>query len=332
MKIKKRKLIGVMLVIVALLTLAMVVPAVLSVKASGSNSYSITESKKQNDETDETVAVFSGISNYTNIEITYGTVLVQYVDQNENELADDVVLKGETGDTYTAVAKEIEGYTCIEVKGWTTGEYTDEQQLVQYVYKKNEEEIIRTAYIRKPGTWSSDMYCYVYSAEDESVKNAEWPGLGMTYVANGIYKYEVPSEITNPLVIFTDGRYQYPGVMKRGLELPGDMVYLSGDWKPFTANVLTSINVAYFEKTASWDDDIYCYVYSSEDGAINAPWPGVKMTHVYGNIYKYQVPSNVTSPLVIFSDSKQQYPGSMQPGLPLTGNMIYQKGLWKDCN
>ena len=332
MKIKKRKLIAIMFVLVALLTLAMVIPAVLSVKASGSGSYSITENNTQSTETEENITLFAGGSIYTSMEIAYGTVLVQYIDQNANQLAEDIVLKGKTGAEYTAVAKEIEGYICVEVKGWTTGKYTAEQQVVQYVYEKIEVEIVRTAYIKKPGTWNNEMYCYVYSGDDDTIKNAEWPGVKMTYVANGVYKYEVPSEISNPLVLFTDGKNQYPGVMKRGLELPGDMVYLSGDWKPFTTSVLTSVNVVYFERESSWGEEIYCYAYSSEDGAINAEWPGVKMTHVAGNIYKYQVPSGVTSPLVIFSDSKQQYPGSMQPGLPLSGSMIYQDGLWKNYN
>ena len=170
MKIKKRKLFALLFVLVALLALAMVMPAVLSVKASGGGSYSITENNAQTTETEEKITLFSGNSTHTNLEISYGTVLVQYIDKNNNKLAEDVILKGKTDAEYTATAKEIEDYICVEVKGWTTGKFTDGQQVVQYVYEKNEVETLRTAYIRKPGTWNDEVYCYVYSADDESIK------------------------------------------------------------------------------------------------------------------------------------------------------------------
>ena len=52
------------------------------------------------------------------------------------------------------------------------------------------------------------------------------------------------------------------------------------------------------------------------------------MTQVSGNIYKYEVPENITDPLVIFTDGINQYPGSMEKGLDLSGSMIYENGRW----
>lgn len=93
----------------------------------------------------------------------------------------------------------------------------------------------------------------------------------------------------------------------------------------------TGSNIAYIELPSGWSSKVYCYAYDGITGEVNnGQWPGVQMTHVSGNIYKYQVPSNIQSPLVIFySSDKYRYPADMEPGLSLSGSMIYQNGEWK---
>ncbi len=264
---------------------------------------------------------------YEEVVITYGKVVVSYVDANGAAIADSVTLEGQTGTSYATSAKTISGYTYSKTVGNASGTYTDGTITVQYVYTVNQVVTGSTAYIKLPSGWGSTVYCYAYSADDES-SNAAWPGVAMTYVSNGIYKYEVPSNISNPLVIFTDGNNQYPGSMQPGLSLSGDMIYADGTWKTYSEEVVTG-NVAYIEKESWWGSTLYCYAYSADDDTSNGSWPGVKMTYVSGNIYKYEVPSNITNPLVIFTDGNNQYPGSMQPGLSLSGSMIYQGGSWK---
>ena len=262
--------------------------------------------------------------------ISYGKVVVKYVDVDGKVIAEPEVLEGKSGDEYQTSAKNIYGYEFSKVNGNKNGQFIEGEIEVRYVYSKIQVVKTRTAYIKKPNTWGNTMYCYVYSADNDNVKNAAWPGVEMTYVANGIYKYEVPVDISNPLIIFNNNIYQYPGSMQRGLELPKDMIYVSGVWKEFSEKVLSNETVAYIEINQNWKKTMYCYVYSSDDGMSNAPWPGVEMEHVYGNVYKYTVPNEISNPLVIFTDKSLQYPGSMQPGLPLVGSMIYQNGVWKD--
>lgn len=262
--------------------------------------------------------------------ISYGKVVVSHVDESGKNISELDILKGKAGEEYQTSAKNIYGYVFSKVDGNKNGKFTDDQIDIKYIYSKIKIEKTRTAYIKKPITWVNTMYCYVYSADNESIKNASWPGIEMTYVANGVYKYEVPADISNPLIIFTDNIYQYPGSMQRGLELPGDMIYVSGIWKEFSANVLSNENVAYIETGHNWGKTMYCYAYSADDGMANAQWPGIKMEHVYGNLYKYKVPTDISNPLVIFTDGNNQYPGSMKPGLPLVGHMIYQNGVWND--
>lgn len=90
-----------------------------------------------------------------------------------------------------------------------------------------------TAYLKLPSGWGSEVYCYVYSEENESVKNAEWPGEKMTKVSGNIYKYQVPDQISRPLVIFTDKNNQYPASMQKGLSLNGSMIYQDGIWENY---------------------------------------------------------------------------------------------------
>lgn len=87
-------------------------------------------------------------------------------------------------------------------------------------------------YLELPSGWSTNVYCYVY--ENENINNASWPGVAMTKMSNGLYKYEVPNEINNPKVLFTDVTNQYPGANEPGLELSGTMIYQNGSWKTYT--------------------------------------------------------------------------------------------------
>ncbi len=87
-------------------------------------------------------------------------------------------------------------------------------------------------------------------------------------------------------------------------------------------------NIAYIELPGSWGSKVSCYAYSA-DGSSNGDWPGVAMTKVSGNLYKYEVPSNISNPRVIFySSDSNRYPADLQPGLSLYGNMIYKSGQW----
>jgi alpha-amylase len=87
-------------------------------------------------------------------------------------------------------------------------------------------------------------------------------------------------------------------------------------------------NVAYIELPSKWGNTVYCYAYN-ESNSNNGKWPGVAMTKVSGRLYKYEVPSNITNPKVIFySSDANRYPADLEPGLALYGSMIYKNGQW----
>ncbi|WP_228470193.1 MucBP domain-containing protein [Listeria welshimeri] len=68
--------------------------------------------------------------------VEQGTITVNYQDEQGNSLAPTETLKGDVGETYTTVQKDITGYDFKEVQGDATGEFTTKAQVVNYIYAK----------------------------------------------------------------------------------------------------------------------------------------------------------------------------------------------------
>lgn len=66
-----------------------------------------------------------------------GTILVKYIDIEGNSISGDIVKSGTVGEDYNTEKKDIWGYTFKEVKGNKTGQFTEQVQIVTYVYAKN---------------------------------------------------------------------------------------------------------------------------------------------------------------------------------------------------
>ena len=108
------------------------------------------------------------------------------------------------------------------------------------------------------------------------------------------------------------------------------VVYNTSGTTP-TPNTPATKNVAYIELPSSWGSIVHCYAYddSGVSTVDNGEWPGVAMTKVSGRLYKYEVPSNIANPKVIFySSDANRYPADLEPGLALYGSMIYKNGQW----
>ena len=164
--------------------------------------------------------------------VSKGTVITKFVDVNGNELADSVTETGLVGSSYITTAKPISGYTLKTTPQNASGLYVSGTITVTYIYEKNI-TTGNTAYIEVPSGWSSEVYCYAYSADNESVNNGAWPGVKMTKVSGNIYQYEVPDTINNPMIIFNDKKNQYPAAMQKGLTLSGSMIYADGNWSAY---------------------------------------------------------------------------------------------------
>lgn len=187
-------------------------------------------------------------------------------------------------------------------------------------------------YFEKPSSWSDTVYVYVY---DETVKptvtNAEWPGKEMTADSDGKYSYKLEQDWTSGLIIFSDGNgNQYPAAMEPGAEVEAGKTYKSNladtpsdNSEPSSSESGTEATIS-FKKPSNWGSDVYAYVYENGGGGKNAEWPGEKMTDSGNGTYTYTVPSDVKSPVVIFTDGTNQYPVANEAGLEIENGKTYE--------
>ncbi|MDU6808755.1 MAG: family 20 glycosylhydrolase [Clostridium sp.] len=80
------------------------------------------------------------IRKYENVEYVAdkGTVTVKYVDENNEDLCDPIVIEREIGEAYTTEAKSFDGYTLKTTPENAEGAIEKETQTVIYVYQKQE--------------------------------------------------------------------------------------------------------------------------------------------------------------------------------------------------
>lgn len=69
--------------------------------------------------------------------ITKGTVITRYLDDKGNSLTADNKQNGTVGSDYKTEQKKFVGYTFKEVRGTSTGQFTNETITVDYIYTKN---------------------------------------------------------------------------------------------------------------------------------------------------------------------------------------------------
>ncbi len=73
---------------------------------------------------------------FTYKRILAGEVLVKFVDESGNDVAESATLTGYYGDTYTAEAKTVEGWELITVPANVSGTFSDTGQIVVFVYQR----------------------------------------------------------------------------------------------------------------------------------------------------------------------------------------------------
>lgn len=120
----------------------------LSLSELAPGDYQFVETKAPTDyELDRTPVEFSiAFKQQTPTQVTKtnkkksGTVKALFVDTEGNTLAETESYTGDVGETYTASARSITGYTLKEEPTNKTGVYKEEAQEVIFVYEKNQEQ------------------------------------------------------------------------------------------------------------------------------------------------------------------------------------------------
>lgn len=195
-------------------------------------------------------------SNYKNMLVvergTTGVAIINYdrssadVTIKMNRMKDGTYKDQISGNTFTVSGGYLKGK--LGSKGVAAIYNTDDPVIVISSDSK--------AYIQKPSGWSSTIYCYVYGSDGYSTtQNAAWPGVKMSYDSNtGYYSYNIPSDIKNPKVMFTDGSRQYPGANQPGLSISGSMIYNkdnNGKWEKYSTVSTGTVKVKYVDESGN---------------------------------------------------------------------------------
>ncbi len=192
-------------------------------------------------------------------------------------------------------------------------------------------------YCKNTAGWST-VTAYMWNSSSDT--NSSWPGIAMTNMGNNIWRYQLPKAYAN-IIFSQNGKNQtkdlvYPGAGRIYDNSTGAWsVYetqptsadptSSGSTTAPTQAPTTSPSGAqyvYCENEAGWST-VTAYMWNSETDN-NASWPGVAMTNIGGNIWRYQLPKSFKN--IIFSQSGQ----NQTSDLVLPGNgQIYNNKTYK---
>ena len=111
-----------------------------SVPSKGVNDYTLRTNSPESVTINNNSPVQTAWFGYVKTtDLPAGKVTVKYWDENDNEIADEEVLTGYIGDSYTSEEKEIQGYEFDRMHSDgapATGKFTHDEQTVIYVYKQ----------------------------------------------------------------------------------------------------------------------------------------------------------------------------------------------------
>lgn len=189
-----------------------------------------------------------------------GTVLVHFVDENGNTIAQDETLTGNIGEQYKSEAKTIDGYIFKKVQGNATGKFTEQQQEVTYVYAK---EPVKGA----------DVVVHYVDEEDNTIAPDETLSgkIGEQYTSEaktitGYILKEVPENATGT---FTEQPQEVTYVYEKEKQLGRVFV----DFSEITSNIGRTF-----------------YVYIDEEGV--PKWTSVKAEGFFLYDTNYSIPDN----------------------------------------
>ena len=92
---------------------------------------------------------FPGTYVWEKTKVKAADVTAKYLDESGKTISDNVILSGNIGDPYSTEQKAIPGYTFKEVQGSASGQFTDKEQTITYVYTKNSVTPVKPT---EPGT------------------------------------------------------------------------------------------------------------------------------------------------------------------------------------
>lgn len=180
-------------------------------------------------------------------------------------------------------------------------------------------------YCKNTAGWSTvNAYMWI---KDTTTSNAAWPGKAMTKVSGDIWRYEVTDSSWSMIIFSNNGQSQtsdltYPGAgyiydnsTKKWSVYETQPTTVQptqgGGTNPTTPQPTTPTptqggsttgkTYVYCENEAGWST-VTAYMWNSENDK-NTSWPGVAMTNIGGNIWRYEFTKSFKN--IIFSQNGQ---------------------------
>lgn len=124
-------------------------------------------------------------------------VTVVFIDENGNDLADSIVLTGKWGLSYESQPKNISGYELKEIPGNAEGLFSEEEQLVTYVYIKQEEPEVTEPEVTEPLKQDVRYFKSIDRVDDnqlpktgEEKSKLAFVGIGVSIMTTMIYLFK----------------------------------------------------------------------------------------------------------------------------------------------
>lgn len=153
---------------------------------------------------------------------------------------------------------------------------------------------------RKPDSWGADINVYFWEAT--TTTTPDWPGVPMTDLGDGWYRFVFNEGTAAANIIFNDGANQTANLYR-----DADGCYIDTAWQdscpPYLGGdePVDSLNVR-FEAPSDWND-VSVYYWNTSPVAASVDWPGSSATHLYGNWWTFDFPEGVTSANLIFNNA-----------------------------
>ncbi|HAA6420413.1 TPA_asm: cell wall anchor protein [Listeria monocytogenes] len=158
-------------------------------------------------------------------EKTDSTVNVFYKDENGNELATSETISGKSGENYQTIEKTITNYKLKEIEGQASGQFSDSDATVTYVYEKVDGAPVTVKYVDGDGNElaTSDTLNGKIDATYQST-------------AKSITGWTVKTTPTNANGVFTNANQTVTYVYEKADGAPVTVKYVDGDGNELTTS------------------------------------------------------------------------------------------------
>ncbi|EAG2315060.1 MucBP domain-containing protein [Listeria monocytogenes] len=173
-------------------------------------------------------------------EKTDSTVNVFYKDENGNELATSETISGKSGENYQTIEKTITNYKLKEIEGQASGQFSDSDATVTYVYEKVDGAPVTVKYVDGDGNElaTSDTLNGKIDATYQST-------------AKSITGWTVKTTPTNANGVFTNANQTVTYVYEKADGAPVTVKYVDGDGNELaTSDTLNGKIDAPYQSTA----------------------------------------------------------------------------------